>query len=160
MSALPDSSSGAANDSDAQETREWLDALSAVIQTEGGARAHFLLEKLIGEARQSGIDMPFSATTGYVNTIPTHLEERSPGNIEIEERLRAWMRWNAMAMVVRANRFDPEADSAATSPASLRWPPSTTSASTTSSRRRPKTWRRPDLLPGPCLAGHLRPRLS
>ena len=97
----------AANDADAQETREWLDALSAVIASEGGERAHFLLEQLIDQARQAGIDVPFSANTAYVNTIPTDQEERTPGNIEIEERLRAYMRWNAMAMVVKANRLHP-----------------------------------------------------
>jgi pyruvate dehydrogenase E1 component len=108
MSAVPESFLGAAaNDADAQETREWLDALSAVIATEGPERAHFLLEQLIGEARQAGIDQPFSANTAYVNTIPTDQEERCPGNLEIEERLRAYMRWNAMAMVVKANRLDP-----------------------------------------------------
>jgi pyruvate dehydrogenase E1 component len=108
MSALPDSLRGtAANDADVQETREWLDALSAVIETEGPDRAHFLLENLIDHARQAGIDMPFSATTAYVNTIPPDQEARCPGNLEIEERLRAIMRWNAMAMVVRANRIHP-----------------------------------------------------
>ena len=108
MSALPENSFGAAaNDPDAQETREWLDALSAVIASEGGERAHFLLEQLIDQARQAGIDVPFSANTAYVNTIPTDQEERTPGNIEIEERLRAYMRWNAMAMVVKANRLHP-----------------------------------------------------
>ncbi|UXH77266.1 pyruvate dehydrogenase (acetyl-transferring), homodimeric type [Roseateles amylovorans] len=109
MSAQPQSFLGAAaNDTDALETREWLDALSAVIGEEGGDRAHFLLETLIDHARQAGIDVPFSATTAYVNTIPADKEERFPGNIEIEERLRAFMRWNAMAMVVRANRLHPE----------------------------------------------------
>ncbi|HMX11899.1 MAG TPA: pyruvate dehydrogenase (acetyl-transferring), homodimeric type, partial [Burkholderiaceae bacterium] len=104
MSATPASQpSSAPLDSDAQETREWLDALSAVIGTEGGDRAHYLLEQLLGHARQSGIDLPFSANTAYVNTIPPEQEERCPGNIEIEERLRAYMRWNAMAMVVKAN---------------------------------------------------------
>ena len=108
MSAQPDSFLGAAaNDADAQETREWLDALSAVIGAEGGDRAHFLLETLIDHARQAGIDVPFSATTAYVNTIPVDQEERTPGNIEIEERLRTYMRWNAMAMVVKANRLHP-----------------------------------------------------
>jgi len=96
-----------AHDSDAQETREWLDALTAVIQSEGPERAHFLLERLIDEARQSGIDMPFSANTGYVNTIDPDEEERSPGNLELEGRLRAYMRWNAMALVVKANRLEP-----------------------------------------------------
>ena len=62
MSAMPDQKPGAAAiDADSQETREWLEALSAVIATEGPARAHFLLEQLLGEARQSGIDQPFSA---------------------------------------------------------------------------------------------------
>jgi pyruvate dehydrogenase E1 component len=108
MSAQPDSFLGAAaNDADAQETREWLDALSAVIGAEGGERAHFLLEQLIDHARQAGIDVPFSANTAYVNTIPADQEERTPGNIEIEERLRTYMRWNAMAMVVKANRLHP-----------------------------------------------------
>ncbi|QTD43802.1 pyruvate dehydrogenase (acetyl-transferring), homodimeric type [Ottowia testudinis] len=93
---------------DAQETREWLDALSAVIEREGPERAHALLEELLEHARQQSIDLPFSATTGYVNTIEPAQEARSPGNIAIEKRLRAYMRWNAMAMVVRANRLNPE----------------------------------------------------
>src|SRR5437870_4521257 len=109
MSAMPQPYLGAAaNDADAQETREWIEALSAVIAAEGGERAHFLLEQLIDQARQAGIDMPFSAHTAYINTIPADQEERTPGNIEIEERLRAYMRWNAMAMVVKANRLHPE----------------------------------------------------
>ena len=108
MSAMPQPASGlAAQDPDAQETREWLDALGAVIDQEGGPRAHFLLEQLIEHARQSGIDTPYSATTAYVNTIDPDEEERSPGNLELEGRLRAYMRWNAMAMVVKANRLDP-----------------------------------------------------
>ena len=107
MSAQLEPIRPAANDADAQETREWLDALAGVIQAAGGERAHFLLEQLIEEARQRGIDMPFSASTGYVNTIEPEDEERSPGNLELEGRLRAYMRWNAMAMVVKANRLDP-----------------------------------------------------
>jgi pyruvate dehydrogenase E1 component len=108
MAANPESFLGAAaNDADSQETREWLDALSAVIGAEGGERAHFLLEQLIDHARQAGIDVPFSANTAYVNTIPVDQEEHSPGNVDIEERLRAYMRWNAMAMVVKANRLHP-----------------------------------------------------
>jgi len=95
-------------DVDTQETREWMDALSAVIDKEGGERAHFLLEQLLEHARENSIDMPFSATTGYVNTIEPSQEASCPGNIEIEERLRAYMRWNAMAMVVKANRHNPE----------------------------------------------------
>ena len=107
MSALPQNPQNP-QDPDTQETREWLDALSAVIQAEGGERAHQLLDELLDHARQSGLDMPFSANTAYVNTIPVDQEARCPGNIEIEERLRAYMRWNAMAMVVKANRHNPE----------------------------------------------------
>jgi pyruvate dehydrogenase E1 component len=108
MSAMPQSTPGlAANDLDAQETREWLDALSAVIGAEGPERAHFLLEQLLEHSRQAGIDMPFSANTGYVNSIEPADEEHSPGNLELEGRLRAYMRWNAMAMVVKANRLHP-----------------------------------------------------
>ena len=94
-------------DTDSQETREWLDALSAVVTNEGRERGHFLLEQLLEHARQHGIDRPFSATTGYVNTIEPADEERSPGNRDLEGRLRAYMRWNAMALVVKANRLDP-----------------------------------------------------
>jgi pyruvate dehydrogenase E1 component len=95
-------------DADPTETREWLEALAAVIENAGPERAHQLLEDLLEEAREHSVDMPFSATTGYVNTIEPDEEERCPGNIEIEERLRAYMRWNAMAMVVKANRHHPE----------------------------------------------------
>ena len=94
-------------DTDQQETREWLDALSAVIDKEGAERAHFLIEQVLEHARQTSIDLPFSANTGYVNTIEPEQEARCPGNIAIEKRLRAYMRWNAMAMVVRANRLNP-----------------------------------------------------
>ncbi|MFN3595114.1 MAG: pyruvate dehydrogenase (acetyl-transferring), homodimeric type, partial [Thiobacillaceae bacterium] len=108
MSAMPQPPAApAANDADAQETREWLDALTAVIEREGPERAHYLLEQLLEEARQHSVDMPFSATTGYVNTIEPSEEAHNPGNLELEGRLRAYMRWNAMAMVVKANRLNP-----------------------------------------------------
>ena len=109
MSAVP-SQLPAANDpvdSDPLETREWLDALEAVIDREGPERAHYLLEQMIETSRRSGAHIPFSANTAYVNTIPTQLEARSPGNAEFEERIRSYVRWNAMAMVVRANRHNP-----------------------------------------------------
>jgi pyruvate dehydrogenase E1 component len=93
-------------DPDSQETKEWLDALAAVLEQEGPDRAHYLMERLIDLARQSGSDIPFSANTAYVNTIPANLEVHCPGNLEYEEKLRSWMRWNAMAMVVKANRVD------------------------------------------------------
>ena len=109
MSAVPSPTPGVpAPDTDAQETREWLDALNALIEAEGRERGHFMLEQLLEEARQNGIDMPFSATTGYVNSIEPGDEAHSPGNLELEGRLRAYMRWNAMAMVVKANRLNPD----------------------------------------------------
>lgn len=91
-------------DIDPQETQEWLDALDSVIANAGGERAHFLLEKLIEKARRSGAYLPYSATTAYINTIPAGKEERSPGNNAIEHRIRSYVRWNAMAMVLRANK--------------------------------------------------------
>ncbi|WP_338845537.1 pyruvate dehydrogenase (acetyl-transferring), homodimeric type [Massilia sp. W12] len=96
----------AANDPDTVETREWLDALEAVIDNEGPERAHYLMERMLDLARRRGAHIPFSANTAYVNTIPAHLEVHCPGNLEYEERLRSYMRWNAMAMVVKANRVD------------------------------------------------------
>ena len=96
----------AANDPDTLETKEWLEALEAVIENEGPERAHYLMERLVDLARRRGAHIPFSSNTAYVNTIPTHLETHCPGNLEYEERLRSWMRWNAMAMVVKANRAD------------------------------------------------------
>ena len=96
----------AANDPDVMETQEWLDALEAVIENEGPDRAHYLMERLIDLARRRGAQVPFSSTTAYVNTIPADMGDNSPGNQEYEERLRSWMRWNAMAMVVKANRVD------------------------------------------------------
>lgn len=92
---------------DQQESREWMDALSAVIDREGADYAHKLIEDLLEHARQNSVDMPFSANTGYVNTIEADQEAKCPGNLEIEGRLRAYMRWNAMAMVVKANRLHP-----------------------------------------------------
>ncbi|HET7634804.1 MAG TPA: pyruvate dehydrogenase (acetyl-transferring), homodimeric type, partial [Burkholderiales bacterium] len=90
-------------DADPQETREWLEALESVLENEGPERAHFLLEKLVERTRRSGGYVPFSANTAYVNTIPAAQEEKSPGNHEMEHRIRSYVRWNAMAMVDRAN---------------------------------------------------------
>ncbi|MCU0896399.1 MAG: pyruvate dehydrogenase (acetyl-transferring), homodimeric type [Burkholderiales bacterium] len=102
MSALPELS--AANDPDSLETREWLDALEAVLEREGPERAHYLLEQLIDHARRSGAYIPFSPNTAYINTIPPHLEARLPGDAALEERNRSIMRWNAMVMVAKANK--------------------------------------------------------
>ncbi|HEX4943915.1 MAG TPA: pyruvate dehydrogenase (acetyl-transferring), homodimeric type, partial [Usitatibacteraceae bacterium] len=95
-------------DVDPLETREWVDSLEAVLAAEGPARAHFLLECLIDKARRSGVNLPYSANTTYINTIPPHLEEPLPGDMEIENRLRNIVRWNAVAMVLRAGKKDLE----------------------------------------------------
>ena len=94
-------------ETDPQETQEWLDALTAVIDNEGTERAHFLLEAMIDKARRSGSNLPYNATTAYVNTIPTHLQQRLPGNPEMERRIRALVRWNAIMTVLRANEKSP-----------------------------------------------------
>src|SRR5512138_1651005 len=91
-------------DIDPQETREWLEALDGVLAQEGPDRAHFLIEQLIDKARRSGAYLPFSANTAYINTIPVEKQVCSPGDQNIEHRIRSISRWNAMAMVVRANK--------------------------------------------------------
>jgi len=94
-------------DIDSQETQEWLDALTAVIENEGTERAHFLLEAMIDKARRSGSNLPYNATTAYLNTIPTHLQAKLPGDPEMERRVRALVRWNAVMTVLRANEKSP-----------------------------------------------------
>ncbi len=94
-------------ETDPQETQEWLDALTAVIENEGTERAHFLLEAMIDKARRSGSNLPYNATTAYVNTIPTHLQAKLPGDPEMERRIRALVRWNAIMTVLRANEKSP-----------------------------------------------------
>ncbi|MEI7843934.1 MAG: pyruvate dehydrogenase (acetyl-transferring), homodimeric type [Gallionellaceae bacterium] len=95
-------------DYDPQETQEWIEALGSVLKTGGAERAHFLLDQLINHARLAGDDMPISATTPYLNTIPLDREQRSTGNLELEHRIRALMRWNAMAIVLNANKESSE----------------------------------------------------
>ncbi len=99
MAAKPDFS-----DIDRDETDEWVESLHAVIEREGVERAHFLLETLIEEARRAGANLPYSANTAYLNTIPESSEEHTPGDPAIEWRIRSLIRWNALAMVVQANR--------------------------------------------------------
>jgi pyruvate dehydrogenase E1 component len=95
---------GPAQDVDPQETREWLEALEAVLEREGPERAHFLLESLVEKARRSGTFLPFSPTTAYLNSIAPHQEQRSPGDHALEWKIRSIIRWNALAMVVNSNR--------------------------------------------------------
>jgi pyruvate dehydrogenase E1 component len=86
------------------ETREWLESLDYVLQDGGPERVQYLLEQLNIHAYQTGVRLPFSANTPYINTIPASEEPPFPGNREIERRIKSIIRWNAMAMVVRANR--------------------------------------------------------
>jgi pyruvate dehydrogenase E1 component len=94
-------------DTDNQETQEWLDSLRSVIDSEGPERAHFLIETMIDQARRSGTNLPYNATTSYLNTIPTHLQQKHPGNPDMERRIRALIRWNAVMTVLRANEKSP-----------------------------------------------------
>jgi pyruvate dehydrogenase E1 component len=91
-------------DTDPQETQEWLAALEGVLAHEGPDRAHFLIEQLIDKARRSGAYLPFSANTAYINTIPVDKQVNLPGDFNIEQKIRHYVRWNAMAMVLRANK--------------------------------------------------------
>ena len=95
-------------DTDPEETREWLDSLEAVIDAEGVDRAHFLLERLITTARLRGTYLPYNANTPYLNTIPADRQPHYPGDREIERRISSMIRWNALAMVVRANQHSSE----------------------------------------------------
>ena len=105
---LTEMHAGATTDPDPAETQDWIEALKGVLENEGPERAHFLLEKLVDVARRSGGYLPFSAQTAYINTIPPHMEAKSPGDHELEHRIRSIIRWNAMAMVVRANKQSSE----------------------------------------------------
>ncbi|MEW5708694.1 MAG: pyruvate dehydrogenase (acetyl-transferring), homodimeric type [Pseudomonadota bacterium] len=96
MAALPDH--------DPQETKEWLEAFEAVLEFEGAERANYLLDALIDRARRTGTYVPRDLTTPYINTIPPDKQVPSPGDHELEHRIRSYVRWNAVAMVLRANR--------------------------------------------------------
>ncbi|HEY8507197.1 MAG TPA: pyruvate dehydrogenase (acetyl-transferring), homodimeric type, partial [Steroidobacteraceae bacterium] len=95
-------------DLDPVETQEWLESIDSVLKTHGPQRAHFLLERLIDYTRRSGAYLPFKPNTAYVNTIPTAHQPEYPGNRALERRIEAYIRWNAMAMVVQANRQSSE----------------------------------------------------
>jgi pyruvate dehydrogenase E1 component len=95
-------------DIDPVETQEWLESIDSVLKTHGPLRAHYLLERLIDYSRRSGAYLPFKANTAYVNSIPPGREPAYPGNRELEKRIEAYIRWNALAMVVAANRKSSE----------------------------------------------------
>jgi pyruvate dehydrogenase E1 component len=96
------------SDLDPTETQEWLESIDSVLKAHGKERAHFLLERLIDHTRRSGAYLPFKPNTAYVNTIGVEREKPYPGDRAIERRLEAYLRWNAMAMVVAANRQNSE----------------------------------------------------
>jgi len=92
------------DDSDPIETSEWLEAITSVIENEGVERAKYILSRLSEKARKLGSDLPYSVTTPYCNSIPTEQEARMPGDLFMERRIRSLIRWNALAMVLRANK--------------------------------------------------------
>ena len=96
------------DDIDPQETQEWLESIESVLKLHGTERAHFLLEHMIDYARRSGAYLPYSPNTAYLNTIGVAQQPEYPGNRAIERRIEAYIRWNAMAMVVQANRRSSE----------------------------------------------------
>ena len=96
------------DDIDPVETKEWVESLTAVVQQEGSERANFLIKQLIDHAYRQGSKIPYTQSTPYINTIPPEEETKSPGDQNIERRLRSLIRWNAAAMVVRANKKFPE----------------------------------------------------
>ncbi len=95
-------------DADPQETKEWLESIESVLRIEGPERAHYLIERVIDETRRSGVYLPFSPNTAYVNTIAPGREPAYPGDRAIERRIEAMIRWNAMAMVLNANKVSTE----------------------------------------------------
>jgi pyruvate dehydrogenase E1 component len=95
-------------DLDPIETREWLESIDSVLRAEGPERAHFLLERLIDHTRRSGGYLPFRPNTAYLNTIAVGQEPPYPGDRALERRVEAYIRWNAVAMVVQANRKSSE----------------------------------------------------
>ncbi len=101
---FPHVTNPAPGDVDPLETQEWVESLEAVMQREGPERAHYLLEALIDKARRNGAYLPYSANTAYINTIPTHLEAKSPGDHALEERIRSITRWNALVTVAKTNK--------------------------------------------------------
>ena len=96
------------DDIDPLETKEWIESLNNVIENDGPIRASYLLNKIVSEAYAAGLVLPDTRTTPYVNTIPPELEAKSPGDQNIEKKIRAYIRWNAAAMVVRANKISSE----------------------------------------------------
>ena len=96
------------DDVDPLETREWLESIDSVLSQHGPERAHFLLNRMIDYSRRSGAYLPYSPNTAYLNTIAAGRQPEYPGDRSLERRIEAYIRWNAMAMVVQANRVSSE----------------------------------------------------
>ena len=101
---VPDVPPAAVEDTDPAETQEWLESLHYVLESKGPERVSYLLSVLDELAHRHGVELPFTANTPYINTIPADRAAAYPGNREIERRIKSIIRWNAMAMVVRANK--------------------------------------------------------
>ena len=95
-----------AADIDQLESEEWVDAINSVLETEGVPRAQYLLQRLSARVTETGAQLPYAINTPYRNTIPVSKEARMPGDLFLERGLRSMIRWNAMAMVMRANLKD------------------------------------------------------
>src|SRR4051812_7863272 len=91
---------------DAIETREWLDSLDYVLQSGGPVKVQRLLRELTLHASENGVKIPFTANTPYINTIPVDEQALMPGSPDLERRIKSLVRWNAAAMVVRANKAE------------------------------------------------------
>src|ERR671912_2586206 len=96
------------SDNDPLDTQEWREALASVLEFEGPDRAHFLLDEFSRNPRRKGTPVPYSGTTPYLNTIAPDREPRHPGNRAIEHKIRSLIRWNALAIVLRANKESSE----------------------------------------------------
>src|SRR5690606_23601410 len=90
-------------DTDALETQEWVEALESVVRHSGVERASYIMAQLADRAARTGVELPSAITTPYCNTIPARDEKKLPGDLQLERKIRCLVRWNAMAMVMRAN---------------------------------------------------------
>src|ERR1051325_9234907 len=102
-----DMNSSAAPQQDEEEVREWVESLEELLITEGAGAAQHLLRELLSTVHRRGLSLQFATNTPYINTIPRDLQPKYPGDRQIERRIESLIRWNALAMVVRANREDP-----------------------------------------------------
>ena len=96
------------DDIDPIETKEWLESIDSLINNHGPERAHFIINKMVDHARRTGTYLPSAYNTAYLNTIPVGMQPNYPGDRSIEKRIEAFIRWNAMAMVVQANKESSE----------------------------------------------------